>query len=477
MKNKKINLNSKAKAKRLLFYLTMIFPLLANILPYSIFFSCSQRKDREVKKGKIVSIKTWDAVGNSPGDYVTKTFYEEFNKKFPYIKIARNIIPGRGVDDRLAFTTSMAGGVGPDCYHQAHFPSIPIWIEQGFCENLDRYIKNDPQFKNIVKSAFAPAIKNGSIYGIPRNLYVMTLFYRKDLFKEAGLDPNKPPKNWAELAEYAQKLTKGEKRRYGFALLGQDWASWHWENFVWQAGGEVTERLPDGRCKIRFAEPPAVKALQFYKELRWKYKCIQPNPLQAISDNERDFKYGNTAMIMQSPEFLPALLQEGLSRDEIGIAPLPAGPTGIISAQIGGAFYIINPSSPQEKKDAAWKYIKFMTSKENQIKKWKMFQRAKILYPQPSFYEDLRMEDYVDIQPEWGGAVVTSLKFGKMEYFLKDKIEPYLAKPIQAVLTNENADPKDELEKCAKIVMKEVVQPFNKEVLKNKIHSKKMQNR
>ena len=50
----------------------------------------------------------------------------------------------------------------------------------------------------------------GKTWGIPFQRSTIVLYWNKDLFKEAGLDPNKPPANWDEMVEYAQKLTKGD---------------------------------------------------------------------------------------------------------------------------------------------------------------------------------------------------------------------------------------------------------------------------
>ncbi|HIE04770.1 MAG TPA: sugar ABC transporter substrate-binding protein [Candidatus Latescibacteria bacterium] len=438
-----------------IFYLSAIFLALTGGP------SCSERYEREYK---VVRITTWDEPPNTPEGRILGAIQREFDRAHPHIKVQRRPIGGRRTDDRLAFTTAMAGDNAPDCYHNAHFPTIPLWIDQGFCYPLDEYIRGDPQFEDVVEAAFAPATKDGHIYGVPSQLYVLALVYRKDLFEEAGLDPKRPPKDWWEFAQYARRLTDPKKYRYGFAILGQEWASWHWEIYVWQAGGEVTERLRDGRCRIRFTEEPAVRALQYYKDLRWKYKCVQPNPLQSYQDNRRDFVQGRAAMIISSPAWIGDFLNEGLRPEQIGIAPLPAGPTGIRATQIGGEFYIINPRSSKEKRDAAWEYIRFMTSKEAMIKRLKMMEEAHLWYPIATFYKGLRVEDYLTMPEEWGEASATSLKYGRMEYYLKDRIEPYLARPIQAVLVDPGADPREELEKCAGRVLEEVVEPFNREI-------------
>jgi ABC-type glycerol-3-phosphate transport system substrate-binding protein len=427
----------------------------------STCLACSERYE---EAGRQVRITTWDEPDNTISEQIRGVLQRKFDERFPQIEVRRRRRGGKATDSRLAFTTAVAGDNAPDCYDAAYFPTIPLWIDQGFCLPLDDYIEKDPQFKDAVEAAFAPAKKDGHVYGVPSELYVMALFYRKDLFQEVGLDPKRPPRNWKEFVEYARKLTDQGKHRYGLAMLGQEWASWHWENYVWQAGGEVTEKLPDGKCKIRFTEEPAVQALQYYQDLRWKYRCVQPNPLQDYESNKRDFLHGRAAMILSSPEWVGDFLNEGLRPEQIGIAPLPAGPTGIHATQIGGAFYIINPRSSKVKQKAAWEYIRFMSSKEAQINKLKMMEEANLRYPIASFYKDLSVEDYLTVPEEWGEASMTSLKHGRMEYYLKDRIEPYLARPIQAVLIDSEADPETELLKCAQRVRKEVVEPYNAEI-------------
>lgn len=406
---------------------------------------------------KIV-LKTWDAVGEDPLSKITKIIYEEFEKLYPDIKIERTNIPGKPGEDRLAFTSAMAGGTGPDVYHEAHFPSIPIWIDQGFCLDITDMYKKWEDSKYVLPAALQAAIKNNRIYGVPHFYYVMMLAYRKDIFKQAGL--LRPPRNWDELASFAKKLTDKSKNRYGFAILGMDWASWYWENFVWQAGGEVTEKLPDGKCKIRFTEEPAVKALQFYKDLRWKYDVVQSDVLQAYDANVRDFVQGRAAMYMLAIDWYPSLLNQGLKPEQIGFATLPAGPTGIKAAQIGGKYYIINPALAKDKLklDAAWKYITFMASKSTFIKKYKLQAEAGILFPPTMpYFRSINITDYFkEVPKDIGLEVASSLKVGRMEYYFKDRIEPYLAKPIQAVLLNKDANPKEVLEECAKRVLQDI---------------------
>ena len=405
-----------------------------------------------------VTIKTWDQPGTDPLSKITEMIQKGFEKLYPDIKVERTVIPGKPGENRLAFTSAMAGGSGPDAYHAAHFPTIPVWIDQGFAMDITEMYKAWPDSKNVLPAALQAAMKNGRIYGVPNSYYVMMLAYRRDLFKNAGLAG--PPRNWNELATFAQKLTDPRKNRYGYAILGMDWASWYWENFVWQAGGEVTEKLPDGKCKIRFTEEPAIKALQFYKDLKWKYKVVQSDVLQAYDANVRDLVQGTAAMYMLAIDQYPGLLSQGLKPEQIGFATLPAGPTGIKAAQVGGAYWIVNPALAKNKAklDAVWKYVTYMSSKDTFLKTYELQADAGVLFPpKMPYFSGISISKYFKEVPEdIAEEVNDSLAHGKMEYYFKDRIEPYLAKPIQAVLLDQKADPKAVLEECAKRVLQDI---------------------
>ena len=256
--------------------------IVAFLICLYILVGCSGNSS-ENTDNNIVNIFTWDEPRDDPEGKITRVLQEEFDRAHPNIEVHRISIPaaaGSHRDMRLSFIATMVGNKGPDCYHIAYFSYIYLLIRLNMCLPLNSFIEADSLLGQLEETIMAPATIKGIIYGIPEQVYVMMLVYRKDLFEQANLNPDHPPQTWEELGQYAQILTNHDKYQYGLALLGMDWADWHWENFVWQAGGEVTELMSDGTCRIRFNEDPAVKALQFYKDLRWKYKCVQKNPLQ-----------------------------------------------------------------------------------------------------------------------------------------------------------------------------------------------------
>ncbi|BBI31569.1 extracellular solute-binding protein [Cohnella abietis] len=412
-----------------------------------------------------VEITIWDQVNpDDIGKLVGEELQKGFEEKYPNI-IVKHELPPNGTNDREVFVTAMAGGNGPDAYSVAYFPVIGDWVKQGFALDLSDYWNGLADKDQYLKSAMEGATIDGKVYGIPNFMYATGLLYNKKLFADVGLDPNKAPANWDEFAEYAQKLTKPEKNQYGYALLGMDWADWWFEYYVWQAGGDLTTRNADGTVTLDFSKEPAVKALQYYKDLKWKYKGVQKNVLQGIDENKTDFFQGRAAMILFGSDGFAQLVQNGIDLNDIGFAPFPVGPAGKAPSQVGGQYWIVNPKTSKEKQDAAFKYVEYMTSKEA-LEKMLTFQSDNGIMPNLlSVRNDVDPSTFVQNVP--AGLVAGVRKAAEstqLEYFLKERLSPYVVKAVQKVLVDEKADPLTELKAVEELAQREVADPYNKEI-------------
>ena len=94
--------------------------------------------------------------------------------------------------------------------------------------------------------------------------------------------------------------------------------------------------------ELSFTDDPGVQALQFYQDLKFKHKITQENVLQDYDANNEDFIAGRTTMWMAAHSNGSYYMSEGLALEQIGVSALPAGPTGIEAAQIGGGYWTIN---------------------------------------------------------------------------------------------------------------------------------------
>jgi len=275
------------------------------------------------------------------------------------------------------FITVMAGGKGPDL--------VKVWVgavqtlaNMGFLKPVDDYIQSWSQ-KDYIKPVLWESTQVGDhTYGVPADTYFLFLLYRKDLFVQAGLNPDTPPANWDQLAAAAKILTRRDQGQYGLGLVPK---TWYFQDFVWQAGGDMT-KIENNKVVSAFADPPAVQALSFWKDLRWKYNVLQPDVLNNETELLHLFALGKVAMVFGVADELPALITRyKIKADSFGIAPLPAGPAGP-AAHLGGQIYIINSTSSKDKQDAAWKWIEFELSPANQLWKWKrMHDLNMVIFP------------------------------------------------------------------------------------------------
>lgn len=149
---------------------------------------------------------------------------------------------------------------------------------------------------DFVDSVWQGTMVNGKQYAVPNDMHPLALYYNVDLFKAAGLDPNKPPTTGAELLDYAQKLTDPSKGQYGIGLGYTAGGPFRiWMSLVWQHEGQTI--LNADNTKAAFNTPAGIESLQFMYDLVYKYKV---NP-QGEQDEDTDFKNGTIAMIIEGP--------------------------------------------------------------------------------------------------------------------------------------------------------------------------------
>ncbi|MCL5103621.1 MAG: extracellular solute-binding protein [Armatimonadetes bacterium] len=188
-----------------------------------------------------------------------------YNKLHPELYVEFLSI-GAGSGSTQKMMTAIAGNVPPDVIYQGRF-TIGDWASRDAFLALDKFVEADRNRPDgVKKSDFYPATWNeavykGKVYAIPDSTDVRGLFYNRKMFREAGLDPDKPPRTWDELKAYAVKLTKynkdGTLARIGYMPnYGNCW----FILYSWQNGGDFLS--PDGR-KCTMNNPRSLAALKY----------------------------------------------------------------------------------------------------------------------------------------------------------------------------------------------------------------------
>lgn len=296
---------------------------------------------------------------------VRRAVFEEFQKQNPDVRVVNagglNLV---GPQAENMFLMSMAGDRAPDVFY-VNFRQYYTFLEQGFCRPLDDLIAQDPATTERVNPTVQKVLTSydGHVYAVPFFQVAVALYYRKDYFIEAGLDPSKPPKNWDEFYEYARKLTT--KGRFGFELSSPP--GYQWQNFVYQAGGEIVGPAEEGRWKSLFANPGSAKAIDFFRRLMLPQKGPNGSTVGPVgnisSDLTTDINKGKTAMWFSYTNDVVMLSSE-LSPSIVGISSLPAGPAGHRNEVNAGMWAISSRVTDPKKLDACWRFIKFFAGDE-----------------------------------------------------------------------------------------------------------------
>ena len=197
----------------------------------------------------------------------------------------------------------------------------------------------------------------GKVWGIPFQRSTIVLYYNKELFKEAGLDPNRPPQTWKEQVEYAQKLTRrdasGKVTQWGMQIPSSGFPYWLFQALAIQAGQNL---MNDAGTEVYYDKPAVVEALQYWVDLVKTHK-VHPEGIVEWGTTPRDFFERKVAMVWTTTGNLTNVKNN--AKFDFGVAMLPAGkqrgsPTG------GGNFYLFKKSTPAQR-EAALKFIRWAT--------------------------------------------------------------------------------------------------------------------
>ena len=253
--------------------------------------------------------------------------------------------------------TDLAGGNAPDVFLMDG-PLYPDYQTRDQLLDLSPLIARDGfdtgQLVDLAVQDFTAP--DGHLYGLPRDLNTIALFYNKKMFDAAGIPYPDGTWDWAKLADVAKQLTKttgGTTSQWGFYTETSDMENL-WSSLVWQAGGDILS--PDKKTVVIDTDQ-AAQGIQYLQDLIYKDKVMA----QPVAGGTGDmFENGQAAMEANGSWLVPTHQAAGI---DFGVAPLPKGPAGQATS--------VNPSGVVVYKgtksaDAAWEFVKCYTGPQLQ---------------------------------------------------------------------------------------------------------------
>jgi multiple sugar transport system substrate-binding protein len=387
-----------------------------------------------------VEIEYWQYFYESKKNLVDQLILD-FQKANPNIKVTHTTFPYEQYNEKVA--ASIPAGRGPDVIN-LYYGWLPKYIDSGYLAPLPE--KDFPVAtleKDFIQMAQAAKV-DGKYYALPTAVRDLAMFYNKDMWKAAGLDPNKTPTTWDEVLAAATKMTKMEGGKMSVAgwridLSNQDHHLFR-EILLREYGGQP---LSDDNKKVLWnASQAGYDAWQFLVDVTTKAKVSDPGIAQ---DAPTAWLAGQAGMMVSGSFYL------GTAKSKAsfawGVFPLPAGPKGTANFGSYWAHGITSKAAKDPAKLAASvKFLQFLVSADV-MKQWtpaigELPARADLL-KDPAFTGDASLAPFLAALPN-----------ARATYFVDETADRTALMNAYDRVILKGADPKASLDQATKEVQK-----------------------
>ena len=280
---------------------------------------------------------------------------EKFNESQDKIHVTATT-QGNYADVEQKVRQSIVAGNQPDVFITV-INSVSGLAKDGVTENLAPLMEADKEFKmdDFIEGIVASSNVDENYYGLPYFNSTPLVYYNKNLFEEAGVDPEQLS-TWEGFQDAANKLTKD-------GVIGGTQAEtfWIYEANMNQKNGQL---FNEDKTKSQFASAEGVEAADFIldmvKDKVWQF----PVGDQGVEQAQQAFQTGKAGMLFASTANLSTYLESSKAAGfELGAAMLPEGDKRAVA--VGGSNIVMTAGLEEEKKQAAWEFIEFMTNTES----------------------------------------------------------------------------------------------------------------
>ncbi|HWJ75073.1 MAG TPA: sugar ABC transporter substrate-binding protein [Kaistia sp.] len=361
-----------------------------------------------------VTLDVWTIDRESDPGYMY-VMAQEFQKLHPDIKF--NIKHVEFADWANDITRAVATGTAPDVAYVDN-PNTPFLSSKGALLDISPYLKDSTivDTSKIFPGPLSTVTWDGKIYGLPRGSNTIALYYNKDMFKAAGLDPDKPPQTWDQLYDAAKKLTDPAKNVYGlaFSANANEEGTFQFLPWIQSTGGNFDKVNGEG----------AVQALELWQKIIDEKLASPDTLIRGQYDSFATFNAGNAAMAISGPWELPRMSKD--AKFDVGVALLPIQKEGDARASaLGEGNNVIFAKTKHPKE--AFMYLEYMYSQMPRV--WNEFGFV------PSYPVDVK-------DPKWPSeyaVFIESMKYARARGPSPDwaKISKAISTAIQQALTHQ----------------------------------------
>jgi sn-glycerol 3-phosphate transport system substrate-binding protein len=315
-----------------------------------------------------VNISFWHVATGAVQDTLTR-LTDDFNASQDRITVSL-VFQGTYDDNMNKILASLGSGDLP-ALAQLDDPKTQLIADSGAVVPVQDFI--DAEGYDL--SDFLPQVLGyyrvgGRLLGMPFNVTNPILYYNKKAFEKAGLDPQQPPRTLDDVRAFCQKIVDAGVAPHGIAL---DINPWYFEQMLAKAGAEFLNN-GNGRearaTEVTFDGKEGLAIFTWWKEMVDSGLALNVgrNPtgadqILAIASQQAEMTIGTVSALRTVVNLLHS---EQYPDIDLGVGALPGLPGGTGGVVVGGGAVYIMASRPPEEQQAAWEYIKFLSSAETQ---------------------------------------------------------------------------------------------------------------
>lgn len=325
------------------------------------FFGCGKDESISSDGRVIITVGNWPTKEGRAKELenAKKARFEEANPEF-------EIVPDEWTFDLKSFYPKAAGGKLPIIFNTAYTEASQI-MAAGYSADITDELKKQDVYDKINPNILDIISKDGRVYMYPTTAYVLGMGCNIDLMKEAGLvmadGTPMQPKTWDEVAEFAVKIKKATGKAGLVLPTMANHGGWLFTPIAWSYGVEFMKKGDDGKWKATFDTQEATDALQYIKDLKWKYDVLPANTLIDGTVHSEIYGSGNAGLFIVAGNYSSSAAKYGMKPEQMGIMAMPAGPKKHVTLLGGGIFSVSNKATDKQVEGAV-KWAKTVFSPE-----------------------------------------------------------------------------------------------------------------
>ncbi len=442
---------------------------------------------------------------------IGRLIIKRFMEKHPEIRIEPFVMPeiGGTVAMDSGPLMAIAAGIPPHAIY-VNFRMSSTFLDQGFLAPMETLLarilsdnpavretdgygdwKSDPTPEEVEKAVelikdrvpdrvwpvvFREDFHSGTgekhVWSIPTSVLVKALFYRRDLFMEAGLDPERGPDTWEELLEYARALRVPEKNQYGLYFTSGQTISYSMYNFFVSNNARAVEQDENGEWRATFDSTEAAESiLYFWRLVREPFERDGVIFDQACALDPQGgwlpWARGQVGMMFS---YLDDKFMAQVNPQLVGVAPVPKGPDGTRSSELNAMMLGVFAGGTPEQQLAVMRYIWFRTGKEGlEIFTRTMVENGYGRFVNPDLLEKFGYERVLgQVRSEWVEAYREAVEHGVPEPYGRNTQNVYrwMSEPVnRAIYTDFSGVPREKAVAMIEKWSAETADEFNQKVL------------